>query len=77
MKTNREDEMEILSSYDDIMESELIKTNLEVKIILDFFPDNLKPIPEFNNSALYESSKLSFRTIVMSFKAIAKQFQIT
>lgn len=57
------------------MASELEIVRVEVETLLKLLPINLKPIPEFNDSAGQESWMASISTQITSFKNIVTKFQ--
>lgn len=66
-----------MSDYDDLMASALEITRSEVKIVLDLFPNNSKPMPDFNYDNQNESWNASMRIPIEAFKNSVKNFQNT
>jgi len=77
IQVNREREIDIITNYTDIMTFELEITLLEVKIVLNLFPNNFKPLSEFNNAIQSDSWMTPHSIIIMSFKTTAENCQNT
>lgn len=50
------------------MITELDVIRLEVQVVLNLFPNNIKPLPEFNNGAQHKSWPKSTDTLIKDFK---------
>lgn len=66
-----------MSDYNDLMTSELEITRLEVEIVLDLFPNDSKPIPDFNYNTQNESWNAAMNIPIEGFKTSVKNFQNT
>lgn len=64
-----------MSDYDDLMTSELEITRLGVKIVLDLFSNDSKPMPDFNYDNQNESWNTSMHIPIEVFKTSVKNFQ--
>lgn len=75
IQTNQYSENEVLSSYKDLMASELEVTKLEVQAVLSLYPENLKPLPEFDNVTGNESGIKITEKLISSFKSTMEDCQ--
>lgn len=74
---NKDGEMEILSSYKDLIKYELEVVRAEFQVIHNIYPNSLNPIPEFDVAMQYNLWTKSINRSITSFKKNAKTYQNT
>lgn len=74
---NKDSELDILTSYNEIIKHELELVRSEFQIIFNIYPTSLKRIPEFDNLTQNNAWTETINRSITSFKNIAKTFQNT
>jgi len=69
--------MEVISDYIDLISTELDVGRSEVEVIINLFPESIKPLPKFNDAMQDKSWSASIKTSITSFYTTVNYFQHT